>query len=39
MMIVITTVGVVRRKTSNSAIAEQPCDAFRGQSRSPNMVL
>ena len=25
--------------TRNSAIADKPCDAFRGQSRSPNMVL
>jgi len=27
------------RKTRNSAIADKPRDAFRGQSRSPNMVL
>jgi len=25
-------------KTRNSAIADKPRDAFRGQSRSPNMV-
>jgi len=24
--------------TRNSAIADKPCDAFRGQSRSPNMA-
>jgi len=27
-----------KTKTRNSAIADKPCDAFRGQSRSPNMV-
>ena len=27
-----------REKTTNSAIADKPRDAFRGQSRSPNMV-
>ena len=26
------------KRTKNIAIADKPCDAFRGQSRSPNMV-
>ena len=28
----------VNKKTRNSAIADKPRDAFRGQSKSPNMV-
>jgi len=27
-----------RITTRNSAIADKPCDVFRGQSREPNMV-
>jgi len=28
----------IAEKTRNSAIADKPRDAFRGQSRSPNMI-
>jgi len=28
----------VKEITKNSAITDKPCDAFRGQSRSPNVV-